>query len=76
MKNFQTSRYKKKKISYYSDVTWKNKEAMYEVIELPTNDTIATFKFKEDAEEMATNLNKVKPFGNEPLPNFLKGMIW
>ena len=76
MKNFQTSRYKKKKISYYSDVTWKNKEAMYEVIELPTNDTIATFKFKEDAEEMAKNLNKVKPFGNEPLPNFLKGMIW
>lgn len=76
MKSSQTSRYKKKKVSYYSDVTWKNKEAIYEVVELPTNDIVRTFKFQEDAEEMVNNLNKIKPFGNETLPSFLKGTTW
>tara|TARA_S200000501_G_scaffold343548_1_gene354596 strand:+ start:1004 stop:1234 length:231 start_codon:yes stop_codon:yes gene_type:complete len=76
MTNSQTSRYRKKKVSYYSDITWKNKEAIYEVIELPTNDVVRTFKFQEDAEEMAKDLNKIKPFGSDPLPNFLKGITW
>ena len=37
MKSFPTSRYKKYKVKYYYDVEWRNKEAVYVVIELPTN---------------------------------------
>ena len=75
MKSFPTSRYKKYKVKYYYDVECRNKEAVYVVIELPTNDVVQVFKFKEDAEEMAKGLSKVRPFGKEPLPKFLKDMI-
>ena len=38
-------------------------------------DVVKTFKFKEDAEDMAEQLMKVKPFGHHPLPKFLKESI-
>ena len=76
MKSFPTSKYKKYKVKYFVDVEWRDKAACYVVIELPTNDVVQIFKFKEDAEEMAKDLNKIKPFGSDPLPNFLKGITW
>ena len=75
MKSFPTSRYKKYKVKYYYDVEWRNKEAVYVVVELPTKDVVKTFKFKEDAEDMAEQLMKVKPFGHHPLPKFLKEQL-
>ena len=61
MKSFPTSRYKKYKVKYYYDVEWRNKEAVYVVIELPTNDVVQVFKFKEDAEEMVSDLMTIRP---------------
>ena len=75
MRNSRTSKYRKNKIKYYVDVTWRNKEAVYVVVELPTKDVVKTFKFKEDAEEMAEQLMNVKPFGHHPLPKFLKEQL-
>ena len=72
IKSFPTSRYKKYKIKYYYDVEWRNEEAVYVVVELPTNDVVQVFKFKEDAEEMVSNLMTIRPFGRDPLPKFLK----
>ena len=71
MKSFPTSRYKKYKVKYYVDIEWRNKEAVYVVIELPTNDVVQVFKFKEDAEEMVSDLMTIRPFGRDPLPCLL-----
>ena len=59
MKSFPTSRYKKYKVKYYYDVEWRNKEAVYVVIELPTNDIVKVFTFKEDAEEFINDFKMV-----------------
>ena len=75
MKSFPTSRYKKYKVKYYVDIEWRNKEAVYVVIELPTNDIVKVFTFKEDAEEMVQSLMKVRPFGKDTLPKFLKDKV-
>ena len=72
MKSFPTSRYKKYKVKYYVDTIYRNTKVEYAVIEIPTNDVVKVFTFKEDAEEMAEGLSKVRPFGREPLPKFLK----
>ena len=60
---------------YYVDTIYRDKKVEYAVIEIPTNDVVRVFTFKEDAEEMAKGLSKVRPFGREPLPKFLKDMI-
>ena len=52
---FWTSKYRKNKIKYYVDVTWRNKEAVYVVVELPTKDVVKTFKFKEDVKIWQNN---------------------
>jgi hypothetical protein len=75
MKSFPTSRYKRKKVQYYTDIIWQNKKAVYKVVELPSNDIVAVYEFQEDAEEMAENLNENKPFGDEELPRFFKDSI-
>ena len=70
MRNSLTSRYKKRQdIKYYSDVNVETKR--WEVIELPSNHVIKTYTFEEDASSLARKLNKNKPFGEYPLPNFL-----
>tara|TARA_B100001059_G_C17800009_1_gene565568 strand:+ start:1009 stop:1239 length:231 start_codon:yes stop_codon:yes gene_type:complete len=76
MKSFPTSKYKKYKVKYFVDVEWRDKAACYVVIELPTNDVVQIFKFKEDAEEMVLTLMTIRPFGKEPLPKFLKENVW
>ena len=76
MKSFQTSSKRSKyKINYYVDTIYRNTKVEYAVIEIPTNDVVKVFTFKEDAEEMAEGLSKVRPFGREPLPKFLKDSI-
>jgi hypothetical protein len=42
------------------------------VIEKKTNDVIAKYKFKEEAEEIIKFQNKTPTFGNQSIPNFLK----
>jgi len=77
MKSFPTSSKRSKyKINYYVDTIYRNRKVEYAVIEIPTNDVVKVFTFKEDAEEMAEGLSKVRPFGREPLPKFLKDSIW
>ena len=44
----------------------------WEVVEFPTNDIVQIFGKKIDAELFSEQINKTKPFGNNPLPNFLK----
>ena len=76
MKSFPTSSKRLKyKINYYVDTIYRNRKVEYAVIEIPTNDVVKVFTFKEDAEEMAEGLSKVRPFGREPLPKFLKDSI-
>ena len=76
MKSFPTSSKRSKyKINYYVDTIYRNRKVEYAVIEIPTNDVVKVFTFKEDAEEMAEGLSKVRPFGREPLPKFLKESI-
>ena len=68
MKSFPTSsRRSKHKINYYVDTIYRDKKVEYAVIEIPTNDVVRVFTFKEDAEEMAQSLTKIRPFGREPL---------
>ena len=76
MKSFPTSSKRSKyKINYYVDTIYRNRKVEYAVIEIPTNDVVKVFTFKEDAEEMAEGLSKVRPFGREPLPKLLKDSI-
>ena len=70
MRNSLTSRYKKKQdIKYYTDVNLETK--LWEVIELPTQRVVQSCEFEEDATRVCHHLNKHKPFGEYPLPNFL-----
>ena len=70
MKNSVTSRFRKTyKVQYYHDVNIDTKK--WEVIELPTNNVIKTYNFKEDASELSSELNAIKPFGDFGFPNFL-----
>ena len=75
MRNFPTSRYNKYKVKYFVDILWRDNKAEYAVIELPTNDIVKVFTFKEDAEEMVQSLMKVRPFGKDTLPKFLKDKV-
>ena len=51
MKSFPTSsRRSKHKINYYVDTIYRDKKVEYAVIEIPTNDVVRVFTFKEDAE--------------------------
>jgi hypothetical protein len=36
---------------------------------------VRTFRKKKDAELFSEQLTQTKPFGNVPLPNFMKGNI-
>ena len=66
MRNFRTSKYKKPK--YFVN---KNKH-QWEVVEFPTNDIIRVFTRKIDAEMFSEQLTKNPPFGERPIPQFLK----
>ena len=73
MKSFPTSsRRSKHKINNYVDTIYRDKKVEYAVIEIPTNDVVRVFTFKEDAEEMVSSLMTIRPFGRDPLPKFLK----
>ena len=70
MRNSLTSRYKKKEqVKYFTDVNLETK--LWEVIELPTRNVVRACEFEEDATKVCNHLNKHKPFGEHPLPNFL-----
>ena len=70
MRNSQNS-----KSRYYVDVSTKDLENPYAVIEKKTNDVIAKYKFKEEAEEIIKFQNKTPTFGNQSIPNFLKDLF-
>ena len=59
MRNFPTSRYNKYKVKYFVDILWRDNKAEYAVIELPTNDIVKVFTFKEDAEEFINDFKMV-----------------
>ena len=76
MKSFPTSSKRSKyKINYYVDTIYRNRKVEYAVIEIPTNDVVKVFTFKEDAEEMVQSLMKVRPFGKDTLPKLLKDKV-
>lgn len=66
MRNLRTSKYKS--IKYFVQQNGKN----WEVVEFPTNDIVSVFAEKIDAELLSQRLANNKPFGDRPLPNFLK----
>lgn len=66
MRNLRTSKYKS--IKYFVQQNGKN----WEVVEFPTNDIVSVFAEKIDAELLSQRLVNNKPFGDRPLPNFLK----
>jgi len=69
MRNLRTSKSKYKGIKYFVNRNGEN----WEVVEFPTNDVVSTFHNKVDAELLSERLTKNKPFGDRPLPNFMKG---
>ena len=69
MRNSRTSKYKK--IYYFVQQNGRK----WEVVEFPTNDIVRIFRKKKDAELFSEQLTKNKPFGNVPLPKFMKGNI-
>lgn len=66
MRNFRTLKYKN--IKYFVQKNGK----VWEVVEFPTNDIVRVCRKKIDAEMFSEQINKNKPFGDRPLPNFLK----
>ena len=67
MKNFRTSKYKKVKYFVQQNGLW------WEVVEFPSNDIVRSFSNKMDAELLSEQINRVKPFGEDRLPPFMKG---
>ena len=67
MRNSQTS-----KSRYYVDVSTKNLEKPYIVIEKKTNAGINRYKFKDQAEKCMKFQDKTPTFGNRSIPPFLK----
>ena len=67
MRNSRTS-----KSRYYVDVSTKDLEKPYIVIEKKTNVVVNRYKFKDQAEEFINFQNKTPTFGNQSIPNFLK----
>mgnify|MGYP003143028095 FL=1 len=68
MRNLRTSKYNKK-VSYF--VT--KDDNQWQVVEFPSNDIVRTFAKKHDAELLSEQINRVKPFGDDKLPPFMKG---
>ncbi len=70
MRSSPTSRYSKAyKVKYYYDINPDTQK--WEVVELPSNNVIRTYNFKEDASDLSSELNAIKPFGDFGFPNFL-----
>ena len=71
MRNSPISRFPRRacKVKYYYDINPDTQK--WEVIELPSNNVIRTYNFKEDASELSSELNAIKPFGDFGFPNFL-----
>ena len=68
MRNSRTSKYNKK-VSYFVQ-----KNGMWwDVVEFPSNDIVRTFTTQRDAELLSEQINRVKPFGDDKLPPFMKG---
>ena len=45
----------------------------WDVVEFPSNDIVRTFATQRDAELLSEQINRVKPFGDDKLPPFMKG---
>jgi len=71
MRNLRTSKLKYKAPRYFVQQNGKK----WEVVEFPTNDIVSTFHNKIDAELLSERITKNKPFGDRPLPKFIKGSI-
>ena len=68
MRNLKTSKYK---VTYFVNQNGRR----WEVVEFPTNDVVRSFRRKVDAEMLSEHLVTNKPFGDTPLPKFLKGSL-
>ena len=71
MRNSRTS-----KSRYYIDVSTKDLENPYIVIEKKTNDVVNRYKFKDQAEEFIKFQDKSPTFGNQSIPPYLKDKSW
>ena len=60
------------KSRYYVDVSTKDLEKPYAVVEKRTKDIVNRYNFKDQAEEFINFQNKTPTFGNQPIPTFLK----
>ena len=70
VKNMRNSQNLKSR--YYVDVSTKDLEKPYAVVEKRTKDIVNRYKFKDQAEEFINFQNKTPTFGNQPIPTFLK----
>ncbi len=69
MINSQTSRYKKVEYFIQENGTGWN------VVEYPTNDVVRTFRTKIEADRVAKEISRIRPFGNNTIPDFLKDKV-
>jgi len=70
MRNLRTSKYNKT-INYNYFV--KHVGVEWQVVEFPSNDIVQTFDNQSDAEMLSEQIKRVKPFGDDRLPPFIKG---
>jgi len=64
------------KSRYYVDVSTKDLEKPYIVIEKKTNVVVNRYKFKDQAEEFVKFQDKSPTFGDQTIPPFLKDKSW
>ena len=69
MINSQTSRYKK--VEYFIQENGTG----WIVVEYPTNDVVKTFRTKIEADRVAKEISRIRPFGNNTIPDFLKDKV-
>ena len=70
VKNMRNSQNLKSR--YYVDVSTKDLEKPYIVIEKKTNVVVNRYKFKDQAEEFIKFQDKSPTFGDQTIPPFLK----
>jgi hypothetical protein len=70
MRNLRISKYNKK-VDYF--VNQNGNE--WQVVEFPSNEIVRTFNNKRDAEMLSEQIKRVKPFGDDKLPPFMKGNL-
>jgi len=62
------------KSRYYVDVDETDLEYPYNAVDVKTNEIVWKFEFEDDALEWTTKQNNSPTFGDDEIPNFLRGI--